>query len=157
MERREFLSSIAAMGLTANFKIKKENQFESKEKLKKIIETADVPSEAGHIFSGKLLKRLADEYIPNTILGTIGFNNGAMVRLSEASHMINRLRFVNNKLLADIILLNTDHGKRLATLNKTENVKFYLAGMCESQKIGIYVPEDYKIITIFAGISPNLA
>lgn len=159
MQRREFLNSIAVIGLTANFKITKKDQFYIGKEFTKVIETADIPSEAGHIFSANLLQKLANEYVPGSILGTIGFDNNLVIKISEASHMINRLRFVNHKLLADIVLLNTEWGKRLALLNKTENVKFYLAGQCELQQefLNSYMPDDYQIITIFAGISPNLA
>lgn len=109
-----------------------------------VVVIADQPNKNGRIYPKALLEREIERFTPQ--IGQIGPPDDSIISMGQASHKINQLEMIDDKLVAHIEIMNTPCGKTLEKI--LPHMKFRLRGI-GAIKDGI-VQESYRLITIDA-------
>lgn len=121
-----------------------------------VICEADIPNQNGRIYSKNILEEIVKDFKEKfnyKMYGKIGppkYPHTIIFKL--VSHRIINLKLEDNKLKADIAILDTPEGKKLYDLINKKDIKFVLYGMGEIKNKMI---QNYSITTIIADPMTN--
>ncbi len=115
------------------------------------IETLNVPNRNGRIYTTSLANKIIKQFEdcpPKSVMGTLATDfTDAIVRLSAASHIVNKMWIDDNKLMAEIEILQTPTGKIIQLFDKPV---FRLAGVGSIKDDGTLDEDSYKFVTLIA-------
>ena len=131
-------------------------------RLMAVIQEADTINLNRRIYPRKVLEqqidRLQDDVRNRRYMGELGVPVEAMVHFSKASHLVTDLFMSDNKMMAEIEVLDTPAGQQLKTLlSAGVPIGFRMSGV-GGGKLDDYgrfvVDESYKLVQIFACNDP---
>lgn len=131
-------------------------------RLMAVIQEADIINKNRRIYPRKVLEqqieRLQDDIRNRSWMGELGVPIEAMIHFSKASHLVIDLFMSDNKMMAEIEVLDTPSGQQLRTLlSAGVPIGFRMSGVGGGilDDYGRFVvDESYKLIQIFACNDP---
>ncbi len=166
MKRRQFLTeTTAAVGVLAIGNLSgpylglfaEEKDFFTVEILK-----VDCPNTNERIYSKAAIEKAISDFQPGKMFGELWDGNGhyrtvGSISLNNMSHEIKRIYLEDNRLMADVKIMNTPRGRDLKSLMAIDenSISFRPFGISDSKdenefKDGAYIIKNYKLISIDA-------
>lgn len=111
---------------------------------------ADEPNKNGRVYNRETLDKIISDASVREILGTIGMVQDCSIDLSRVSHKVENLRWDGDKVIGDVTILKTEHGKILESLKNLPGIKFRTAGYGKIvlREDGIQEVTEYKLVSI---------
>ena len=117
----------------------------------------DSPSIHGEVFPEGAIEKVIEEYNENFVKQGKAYGElwhpdsildlGAVINLSNASHLITKLKVEDNNLLCDVKVLETPKGKELEKLLPYCEIKPRAIGLIGMGEDGNNIVENYEIIS----------
>lgn len=123
-----------------------------------IIEQLGKPNKNGRLYDIPSLKHAIDK-ANSTCMGRIGMPESFDLNISEISHKIENLRFENNNLIGDLVILDTPQGRKMIKMMESTQLVFRTAGVgtISSSNDGTKIVKDYEILSVNAISSSDAA
>ena len=130
------------------------------------IMTLDKPNKNNRIYPTEVFKAAIDKYtsaiVGRCAVGVIenykDSEHWESVDLSKCSHLVEQLEIIDGAVMADIRVLDTVEGEKLAKMINEGVVTFRPRGMGQIDMVDEhYVVSDYEIVAIDAVLTTNAA
>ena len=130
-------------------------------KLLAVVQEADVPNKNNRIYPKLVLdqqvERLQEPVRNRSLFGELGIPTESVVHLDKASHLVTDLYMSDNKLMAEIEVLDSPLGAQLRSLlSAGVSIGFRMSGLGEGKldQYGNFVLDSYNLVQIFACSDP---
>ena len=117
---------------------------------------ADVPNGNNRIYTREVLEKIVKDFKKNDIehCGQLGMPCDGRIHADILSHKVNNIKLQDDELIADIEVINTPSGRKLAEMIKNHEVALRTQGMVSNstyKENGVCViGNDYELIAINA-------